>query len=113
MTEDQLQAQFYQHVWNHYPQLRRCIWSVPNGGSRHIMEAVKLKATGMLSGVWDLHVFYRGRFYIIETKVGRNSLSAAQQQWRDIMLQQGAEAFVYRTLEEGIAIIEYIINKHI
>lgn len=111
MTEDQLQAKFFQHVWNHYPQLRRCMWAVPNGGYRNKMEAIKLKATGTIAGVWDLHLFYKGNFYIIETKVGRNKLSKAQEQWRDVMIENGAHAFVYYTFEEGIAIIQAILKQ--
>lgn len=111
MTEDQLQAEFFRHVWNRYPELRRCMWAVPNGGFRNKMEAIKLKATGTLAGVWDLHLFYKGKFFIIETKVGKNTLSAAQKRWRDAMVLQGAVPYVYYTLEEGITIIKNIL-KH-
>lgn len=32
------------------------IYAVPNGGSRNIVEAAKLKAEGVVSGIPDLHV---------------------------------------------------------
>ncbi|MFA7616926.1 MAG: VRR-NUC domain-containing protein [Weeksellaceae bacterium] len=110
MSEDKLQAQFFQYTWNTYPQLRRCMWAVPNGGYRNIQEAVKLKATGVIPGVWDIHVFYKGKFYIIETKVGRNTLSKDQIRWRDLMEAQGAVSFVYYSMEEGKRIIEEILK---
>lgn len=111
MSEDQLQAKFFQYVWNKHPELRYCIWAVPNGGYRNKLEAAKLKATGMLAGVWDLHIFYRGKFYIIETKVGHNKLSDKQIKWRDVMLRHGAQAFVYYTFEDGVKIIEEILKN--
>jgi len=110
MTEDQLQAEFYQWVWMERPQLRRCIWAVPNGGLRDKITAAKMQSTGQLKGCWDLHIFYRGRFYIIETKIGKNDLSPDQIIWRDLMVSHGAQAFVYRTLDEGKMIIDKILN---
>lgn len=109
MSEDQLQSKFYQYVWNNYPQLRRCIWAVPNGGLRDKVTAAKLKATGMLKGVWDLHIFYRGQFYIIETKIGNNQLTPEQIEWRALMVAHGAKAFVYRTINEGVGIINQVL----
>lgn len=121
-SEDQLQSEFWKMIWNEYPILRRHIWAVPNAGrNRTPAECATLKATGMMSGIWDLHVFYKGKFYIIETKVKNNQLTTdridkgkkifGQKEWGELMERHGAEAFVYRTIEEGIEIIEYILNK--
>ena len=111
MSEDQLQAQFFQKVWNDYPELRRHMWAVPNGGKRDMRTAITLKASGVLPGIWDLHLFWMGKFYIIETKVGRNGLTDKQEQWGELMVKHGAIAYVYRTIEEGIAIIENILKQ--
>lgn len=125
MTEDQLQAAFWKHVWNAYPAIRRHIWAVPNAGQRNPVEASKLKATGLLEGVWDIHIFWNNQFYIIETKVGKNQLTVdrttmhngkprkhyGQKQWGEMMVAHGAKSFIYRTLEEGIAIIEKILSS--
>lgn len=110
-SEDNLQAEFWRVVWMKYPQLRHHIWAVPNGGLRDSITAAKMKATGQLAGVWDLHVFYKGKFFIIETKVGRNGLTDKQIVWRDKMIAHGAKSYVYRTLQEGILIIEDILKE--
>lgn len=110
LSEDRLQAEFFKWVWNTYPELRRKLWSVPNGGYRNKVEAMKLKATGMISGVWDLHLYYRGEFHIIESKVGRNKLSKEQEEWCRLMEGEGAKSHVYYTLEEGKAIISGILG---
>lgn len=59
-SEDAEQAAFFQ--WcalniKQYPQLKWC-HAIPNGGSRHIKEAMKLVATGVKSGVWDVFLPY-------------------------------------------------------
>jgi len=53
MSEDQIQAACYQWLHNNYPSLRGLFFSVPNGSSRDIREAVKLKATGLVPGIPD------------------------------------------------------------
>ena len=37
-----------------YPRYEKLLFSIPNGGSRDVREAVKLKAEGVTSGVPDL-----------------------------------------------------------
>jgi len=52
-------AKLYLHQ---YPALSLLI-HIPNGGSRHVVEAKKLKAMGVKSGVPDLILFSRARGY--------------------------------------------------
>jgi hypothetical protein len=120
-NEDQLQAAFFQWAWNAYPQYRRHLWAVPNGGHRNAVEAAKLKATGVIAGVWDLHFYHSGQFHIIETKSGNNSLSVdskvngkvkyGQKEWGELMASQGAVRHIYRTLEEGKLMFEKIVKN--
>ena len=125
MTESQLQARFWEHVWNNYPQLRFHMWAVPNDAigqwtsTKDIIRSRELKATGLLTGVWDLHLFWKGRLHIIETKLPGNSLTVTrmsgtrkiygQKEWGELMAAHGAIPHIYHTLPEGIAIIEKII----
>lgn len=100
MSEIQLQADCFQWHWNNYPDLRRLLWAVPNGGARSKVEAAQLKASGVVAGVFDLHFFYCEQLYIFELKVGNNVKSKAQEDWEKIMVAEGAIAFEIRTLEE-------------
>lgn len=54
MSEDQLQAKCYQWVYNNYPQIRGLFFSVPNGGTRNVIEAQKMKSTGLTPGIPDM-----------------------------------------------------------
>lgn len=111
MSEDQLQAALWLKVWNELPHLRHHVWAVPNGLHLSPIEAAKAKSTGLLAGVWDLHCYWQGKLYIIETKIGNNQLTVdrivkgkkiyGQKEWGERMAAHGAERFVYRTLEEG------------
>jgi hypothetical protein len=100
MTEDQLQAACFQWAWTTYPPTRRLLWAVPNGGTRHLREAAKLKATGLIAGVYDLHFFWRGKLHCFELKVNHNQLTPAQLAWGALVAQHGAKIYGIRTFEE-------------
>jgi hypothetical protein len=113
-NENQLQAALFTWAWNTYPQFQRMMWAVPNGQARTPYERNIAKATGLLAGVWDLHCFTpAGRFAILETKWGTNDLTVdrvvggkrifGQKEWGEIMVRNGALAYVYRDLPAGQA----------
>lgn len=101
MTEDQFQAELFEWFWNTLPEARRCLWAVPNGGWRHAGQLKLLQATGVVAGVWDLHLFWRGQFYIFELKVGDNKLQPDQRKWGALMLEQGAECYEIHEAHSG------------
>jgi hypothetical protein len=110
MTEDQLQAEFFKHVWNTYPKTRGLFFSVPNGGTRNKIEAMKLKATGLLAGIPDLILLWNGKAYGFEVKTETGVLSPKQKEIHEIWATNGICVHIVRTLAEGIEIIEKIIN---
>ena len=81
MSEDQLQSECYQWAWNTFPDTRRLLFSVPNGGTRNTREAMKLKATGLTAGVADLLFLWHGKTFAFELKVGSNKQSENQKLW--------------------------------
>lgn len=54
MSELELQTRIFQWAWNSYPELRTLFFHVPNGGKRNKVEAVQLKASGVVPGIPDL-----------------------------------------------------------
>jgi hypothetical protein len=110
MTELQLQAQCYQWAHNTYPQLRKLLFAVPNGGTRHAREAMSLKASGVVSGVPDMICVYGGRPVAFELKAEKGRLSDDQrevlQKWSD----HGITVHVIKTVEEFQTIIKTIIS---
>lgn len=53
-SEDSEQMHFVQWFRRAYPGV--LIYSIPNGGARHPAVAAKMKATGTVKGIPDLHV---------------------------------------------------------
>jgi hypothetical protein len=72
MTEDQLQALIVKKYTNLYclksHNPRNLIMSIPNGGLRNKIEAMKMQATGLLAGATDLIVIHFGVIHFVELK---------------------------------------------
>lgn len=120
-SEDQIQADFWARAWNEYPHARRHMWAVPNGLRLSAPAAQLAKATGLLSGVWDLHLFWHGTLHIIETKRPGQALTVdrvvngkkvyGQKEWGEMMAAHGAIRHIYHSVEEGLEIFESIVGK--
>ena len=94
-----------------YPELR-LLFAIPNGGSRHILEAVNLKRQGLKAGVPDLFLPVPRKNYSglwIELKVGKNKTSDSQDWWLDELINQGYRCEVCYGFEEAKnTILEYL-----
>lgn len=87
----------------YYPHLA-VLYAVPNGGRRHIGTAKKLKAEGVMAGVFDLHLpapigDFSGLW--IEMKYMYNKLSQEQQEWASLMRWLGHRCEVCYSFEEA------------
>lgn len=109
MESDEQKALF---VWaalasGKYPELE-LMFHVPNGGSRHPVEAANLKAQGVKAGVPDICIpVPRGAFHglFIEMKYGKNKLTADQKWWLVALSQQGYAGAVCYTWESARTVI--------
>jgi hypothetical protein len=96
---------------NIYPDLK-LLFSIPNGGKRHIVTAVRMKAEGQKSGVPDVFLpvpkcGYHGLF--VELKVGKNKTSANQDYWLSVLSEKNYKAKVCYGWESAKdAILEYL-----
>lgn len=73
-----------------------------------MMQAIRLKAEGLLSGVPDLFIPHpRGPYsgLFIETKSLKGTVSPEQRQVFEFLRNQGYQVEVYRSLEEGQSIV--------
>jgi hypothetical protein len=84
--ESQLQAACVRWFRYQYPKLDMHLYAIPNGGLRNKVTAARLKAEGVISGPWDLHLALPVRGYAglwIEMKHGRNDLTDNQKAFRE------------------------------
>ena len=82
---------------NKYPELR-WIHAIPNGGKRNVITAMKLKAEGVKSGVFDLFLPAARRGFhglYIEMKAGANTLTDSQKDFRGFVATQGFQHGVF------------------
>lgn len=99
-SEDQLQAKCFQWYWNNYPNLRRTLFAVPNGGARNKFEAARMKGTGTVAGVSDLIWVLMNYVDFIEMKTTEGKQSEEQKAFEKMVVSMGHRYKVIRTLSE-------------
>ncbi len=109
LTEDQIQSQAYQWLHNTHPQLRGLFFAVPNGSTRHILEAMKLKACGLVPGIPDCILMWPvATGFEFKTSIG--ALSPAQVKVHAAWAAVGIEVHVVRSVEQFQQIINDLVN---
>ena len=109
-SEIQLQAKIFQTIWNQYPETRRCLFSVPNGGTRNLVEATQLKASGLVAGEPDLILVWSCKVYGFEVKTETGTLSLSQKEVHKAWKTQGIDVYIIRSVDDGIQLISDIIQ---
>lgn len=104
MTEAKIQHDIVKWYTNSYclkfHDQRGLIFAVPNGGHRQMIEAVLLKATGVLSGVSDLIVIHKMVLLFVEVKAENGEQSVHQKEFQSRVELLGFKYYVVRSLEE-------------
>lgn len=90
-----------------YPQL--IIFSIPNGGSRNVIEAVRLKDEGLLAGVSDLFIPKPNRIsagLFIEMKAPGGKPTLSQVSFMQKMLSLGYECKICHSFDEFREVVD-------
>lgn len=78
MTEEQEQISLMQQAAYH-PICKKYLFAIPNGGKRHIVTALKLKAQGVKPGVPDILLAYpSGRYHGLFIELKRRAQTKEQ-----------------------------------
>jgi hypothetical protein len=85
------------------------VFAVPNGGSRNLIEAAKMKGTGTLAGMPDLcilgcDVAGYPTTYFIEVKSAKGRPSLPQLDMHDRLLDLGHEVGIARSIDDAKAL---------
>lgn len=98
-SEDKIQSEIFQWFWNTYPKY--LIHAVPNGGSRNVLEAMKMKATGTVAGIADLIIWLpNGKAVMCEVKNATNDQQPAQKKIEAKMKAMNSNYILVRSLED-------------
>jgi len=85
-----------------YPELKRLLFSIPNGGFTDFQRKIK-SAEGMVSGVCDLFLSYPSNGFhgmYIEMKSGKNTLSINQEEFISDASSAGYKCVVCYSFDE-------------
>jgi hypothetical protein len=93
-------------------------FAIPNGGARHMVEAVALKRAGVSAGVPDLMIPYRRRgmagLFIEMKRRSGGTVSEAQKGWISFLNGEGYQASVCCGCDEAIRVImDYMGGKDV
>lgn len=95
-----------------YPQYKKILFSVPNGGARNSITGAILKMEGALSGVSDLILLKPNRFFgclCIEMKQPKGRQQESQKEWQKAVESVGNKYVVCRSLDEFMnAVDDYL-----
>lgn len=99
-----------------YPNYANLLFSVPNGGSRNRLEAIRLQKEGVTPGVADLILLIPNKDYnalCVEMKTPRTGRQQeSQKKWQEDIEAQGYKYSICRSFDEFRVIIEdYLSNK--
>jgi len=114
ISEHQLQSVCFNWFRYQYPDYKHLYFAIPNGGARHILVAKKLKAEGVVAGVFDSFLAvakngHNGLF--IEFKVGNNKLTENQLTFKaGVEAQRYATAVIY-DIEDFKNLIKNYLNE--
>lgn len=78
------------------------VFAVPNGGSRHPAEAKNLQKQGVVAGVPDLILIYRGKAFGLELKSEKGRTSDSQLKTFPKLRTAGMRIEVARTRNEAV-----------
>lgn len=110
ITEDKIQQDCFIWFWNNYPELRKCLFAVPNGGARDGKTGKRLKLTGVVAGVSDLILLYNEKAYCIEMKTPIGKQSIKQKEWQKVVEKQNIDYFLCYSFEEFKNVIKSIVK---
>jgi hypothetical protein len=98
-TEAALQRTVVRYLTHALPRHEALFWHTPNGGWRSRATAGRLKSEGVMPGVADIVIIWKGRAIAIELKAKGGSQSAAQKAWADQFTTAGGAYAVCRSLD--------------
>lgn len=119
-SEDSIQSAFFDWVYmmeSAEPRLKLC-FAIPNGGSRNVIEAKKLKRMGVRAGVPDVflacpdHMFFSSGYsgLFIEFKSAGGQLSAQQVAFIDRLPTVAYKTVVAYSAVDAIEHVKYYLG---
>jgi hypothetical protein len=114
-AESKLQIACVQWFRLSYPQYKRLLFHVPNGGYRSKVTAAIMKREGVVSGVADLLLLAPNGKYnglCIEMKTPKGRQSELQKLWENAVVEENYKYEIVRNIEQFMEVInQYMYDK--
>lgn len=111
-TEEQLCQKAFFWFTNAFPDLRGCLFHVPNGGNRNAREGKRFKQMGVVPGVADLILLVGKKAYLLEAKKEGGRQSQKQVEWELLMKREGFTYIVFDSLKFFKDSLTSILSHH-
>ena len=99
--------------WFRYAYSKYLIFSVPNGGSRNVVEAANLKKEGAMAGVSDLIIVAERRVLFVEMKTAKGRQQDTQREFQRRVEVLGHRYVVCRSLDDFmVAVKEWLGGRY-
>ena len=110
MSEAQIQSECVTWLWNTYPETRGLFFAVQNN-SEHAVRALQRKSMGLIPGVSDTILLWKGKAHLIEFKTPTGNQSPSQKTWQKKVTDEGFEYYLVRSFDEFKLIICVIFER--
>ena len=77
-------------------------FAIPNGGSRHKLEAINLKKEGVKSGVSDLCIILKNRVLFVEMKKAPKKLKSGNLSYAGIKVSEHQNKFIENVSKSNV-----------
>lgn len=78
---------------------------------KNAIDGARLKAMGMVSGVADMTLLYKGRAYFLEFKIPIGKQSDKQKEWEQLIISQGFRYVIIRSIDDFLGFINSVVAK--
>lgn len=112
--EERMQIEFFEKVPLFFPALPdKLLHAIPNGGSRHIVEATNLKRQGVKAGVADVVLQIPKKGYAslcMEFKTAKGIQSNEQKEYQRQAEMAGNKYVIIRSVEQAIKVMKQYLE---
>ncbi len=105
-SEHVIQCKAVQWIKQYTPYV---VYAVPNGGKRGKLEAMRLRAEGVLAGIPDIHIPALALYIEMKTAVGK--VSPVQKDVHEQLRRDGQAVHVCRSLEDVQDIVSVYMDR--
>jgi hypothetical protein len=113
MDEFKIQHESFKWYHNNFTEYRKLLFAIPNGGTRNLIEASRMKMTGTTKGIPDMLFTIQQKAFYFEFKTKKGILSPEQKEMILKLKLNGFPVYVIRSTEQFQRIFIFIIMEQI